>query len=356
MEQEERPGGPRPARMAARALAAALALALTVGLGGSALAAAPDPGGEQPSVLVPVGRAVGIKLFSDGVMVVGLAPEAVGTESPARACGLRVGDVITQINGEEVDSIEEVRQALQEAGDEPLTIQAIRGDRKIELTAAPAGTGESGYQLGAWIRDSMAGIGTVTWYDPATGRFAALGHGVSDVDTGLLMPLESGSIMYASVSGVKKGEQGAPGQLQGSFRVDDDLGELWANTGCGIFGTLTDQSLIQGLEPVEVASRDQVKVGPVQIWSTVDGDQPRAYQAEIVRVYPGGEDGRDLMVRITDPALLEATGGIVQGMSGSPILQDGRLVGAVTHVLIDDPTRGYGILAQRMLEQGEECM
>ena len=346
MEQEKRAGGRRRARWVARAVAAALAAALMGGMGGSAFAA--EGTGEGPAALIPVGRAVGIKLFADGVMVVGLASDGEGGgASPARACGLRTGDVITHINSEEVDSVEEVRQLLQEADGQPLTIQATRGDRQIELTATPEETA-GGYQLGAWIRDSMAGIGTVTWYDPATGRFAALGHGISDVDTGLIMPLAAGSIMYASVSGVKRGAQGAPGQLQGSFRVDDDLGVLAANTLCGIFGTLTDRSLIQGLEPVEVAARDQVKVGPATVRATVAGEEPRDYQAEIVRVYPGGENGRDLMLRITDPALLEATGGIVQGMSGSPILQDGRLVGAVTHVLIDDPTRGYGILTERM--------
>ena len=346
MEQEKRAGGRRRARWVARAVAAALAAALMGGLGGSAFAA--EGTGEGAAALIPVGRAVGIKLFADGVMVVGLASDGEGGgASPARACGLRTGDVITHINSEEVDSVEEVRQLLQEADGQPLTIQATRGDRQIELTATPEETA-GGYQLGAWIRDSMAGIGTVTWYDPATGRFAALGHGISDVDTGLIMPLASGGIMEASVTGVRKGAQGAPGQLQGAFRLDSDLGSLTANTGCGIFGTLTDRSLIQGLEPVEVAAREQVKVGPATVRATVAGEEPRDYQAEIVRVYPGGENGRDLMLRITDPALLEATGGIVQGMSGSPILQDGRLVGAVTHVLIDDPTRGYGSLTERM--------
>ena len=180
--------------------------------------------------LVPVGRAVGIKLFADGVMVVGLAQvgENGDTASPARACGLKTGDVITHINSEEVSTIEEVQEVLQASGGAKLTIRAMRGDKQIQLTATPAESEEGGYQLGAWIRDSMAGIGTVTWYDPSTGCFGALGHGINDVDTSLLMPLQSGSIMYASVAGVQKGEQGKPGELHGAFEVTRDMGELIA--------------------------------------------------------------------------------------------------------------------------------
>ena len=352
MEQENQTSGSRRPRAAARILAALLAVALVSGLSGPVSAA--EAGETESRTLIPVGRAVGIKLFADGVMVVGLAQgNAAGEDTPARACGLRTGDVITHINSEEVTSIEEVQQMLQETGGQEMTIRAVRGDKQIQLTAVPAETEQGTYQLGAWIRDSMAGIGTVTWYDPATGCFAALGHGISDVDTGILMPLESGSIMYATVSGGKKGIQGTPGQLQGTFQVNNDLGTLVANTGCGIYGQLTDETMLQGLEPMEVASRSEVKVGPAVILSNIAGDQVEEYQVEIVRVYPDGEDSRDLMLQVTDPRLLETTGGIVQGMSGSPILQDGRLVGAVTHVLVNDPTKGYGILAQRMLEQAE---
>ncbi len=317
----------------------------------SALSAASVTG--EGKTLIPVGRAVGIKLFADGVMVVGLAQDGEAGDGvcPARACGLQAGDVITHINSEEVSSIEQVRQALQESEGGELVISAMRGEKQLQLTAEASQGADGTYQLGAWIRDSMAGIGTVTWYDPATGCFGALGHGITDVDTTLLMPMESGGIMYASVSGVQKGEQGAPGQLRGAFEVTRDMGELTANTGRGIYGTLTDLSLVEGLEPMEVAVRSQVKVGDATILANVSGETVEEYAVKIVRVYPDSEDSRELMLQVTDPRLLEATGGIVQGMSGSPILQDGRIVGAVTHVLINDPTRGYGILAETMLEQ-----
>ena len=314
-------------------------------------------GGE--TMVVPLGRAVGIKLFSDGVIVVGMSDVETGngTANPARDCGLQEGDIITHINSEEVDTIEEVREVLQDLEGEPMSIRALRGEKQVQMTAQAVQCAADGsYKLGAWIRDSMAGIGTMTFYEPATGRFGALGHGVSDTDTALLMPLEEGSILYAEVADVQKGESGAPGQLRGSFQTDRDLGRLWANTDCGIFGILDDPSMAEGLEAVPVADRDEVTTGEAVILSNVDGDEVRAYTIQITKIFPEREDdARDFMIQVTDPALLEATGGIVQGQSGSPILQNGKLVGAVTHVLVGDPASGYAVSAQRMLEQAEQC-
>lgn len=303
--------------------------------------------------VIPLGRAVGIKLFTDGVMVVGLSEieTAGGSCSPAAECGLREGDIITHINDTEVDSIEQVRQALQELAGEKMSIRAIRGGKRFQTTAAGAQSSADGvWRLGAWIRDSMAGIGTMTFYDPASGVFGALGHGINDVDTAQLMPLQSGSIMYAEVTDVKKGACGDPGELHGAFHVTEDLGELYANTNSGIFGLLSDETLAGDAQPVEVASRKEVKVGEAEILSNIAGNAVEKYTVEITRVFPAGNgDSRNLMLKVTDPRLLEATGGIVQGMSGSPILQNGKLVGAVTHVLVNDPTQGYGILAENML-------
>lgn len=303
----------------------------------------------QEKVVIPMGRAVGIKLFSDGVLVVGTSE--IEGQNPARSCGLREGDIITHINSEEVDSIEEVRTLLQTIGGQPMSIRATRGEKQVQLTAQAVQCAADGtYKLGAWIRDSMAGIGTLTYYDPDTGAFGALGHGINDVDTSLLMPLESGSLMYAEVTDVKKGVAGEPGELHGQFQVQKDLGPLSANTTSGIFGTLTEKSMTQGLTPVPVAARKEVKTGKATILSNISGDQVEEYEVEIVRLYPNSEtDTRDMMIRVTDPRLLEATGGIVQGMSGSPILQNGKLIGAVTHVLVSDPTQGYAILAEDMM-------
>ncbi|MGN0985976.1 MAG: SpoIVB peptidase S55 domain-containing protein, partial [Candidatus Enterenecus sp.] len=219
------------------------------------------------ATVIPVGRAVGIKLFSDGVVVVGTSEvvTAQGKVNPAKECGLKEGDVITHINSVEVDTIEEVTALLQELEGEQMSIRATRDDRQVRLTAQAVFCPADGtYKLGAWIRDSMAGIGTVTFYEPDTGAFGALGHGISDVDTALLMPLESGSILPASVSGVQRGETGAPGQLRGTFDTSVTLGELKSNTGSGVFGTLADTDWFQG-QAVETAERNEVKAGDATI-------------------------------------------------------------------------------------------
>ena len=310
--------------------------------------------GNAQRQLIPMGRAVGIKLFSDGVMVVGLAevPSSDGASTPAKDCGLRQGDIITHINDTQVDTIEQVRDVLQDLEGDKMSIRAMRGEKQVQFTAQAVACSDGSYRLGAWIRDSMAGIGTMSFYDPDTGLFGALGHGINDVDPALLMPLESGSIMYASVSDVKKGEAGQPGELHGAFQVSQDMGDLLANTPGGIFGTLTDQSLVDGLEPMPVATRKEIKVGSATILSNIAGNTVEEYTVEITKVFPSGShDTRDLMIKVTDPRLLEATGGIVQGMSGSPILQNGKLIGAVTHVLGNAPTSGYGILAEHMLAE-----
>ena len=338
-----------------RARAAAASASVEVSRPEAVAAAAVSQVGEQ---VIPLGRAVGIKLFSDGVLVVGLSsldtPE--GPASPGRTSGLKAGDVITHMDGSEVDTIEEVQDHLAQHPGEKVTLQVQRGEESVQLSAQAVKTTGGNYQLGVWLRDSMAGIGTLTFYDPASGVFAALGHGINDVDTAKLMPLETGSIMGAVVSDVKKGEAGAPGELHGDFDLTADLGTLYANTEQGIFGYLEDGDLPHTLEPVEVASREEIQVGRATILSNIAGEAVEEYEVEITHIYPESEgESRDLMLQVTDERLLEATGGIVQGMSGSPILQNGKLIGAVTHVLVNDPTRGYGILAEHMLETAESA-
>lgn len=349
--------GPGRSALLRGALAAGLLLGLLGQGGPGALAAEATAMGsrEGPRMVVPVGRAVGIKLFSDGVMVVGFSqiPAAEGNVVPARSCGLREGDVITHINAAEVDTIEEVQEQLAQIGGEEMSIRAVRDGKTLQVTAQAVKCSTDGsYKLGAWLRDSMAGIGTVTYWDPETGEFGALGHGVNDIDTALLLPMESGGVLSASVTDVKKGVRGEPGELHGKFDLSADIGSLWANTGHGVFGRLNKDALEPG-EALAVADREQVETGKALIYSNVSGDEVRAYQVEITKLFPHADDGRDMMVKVTDPALLEATGGIVQGMSGSPIIQNGRLIGAVTHVLVGDPTQGYGILAENMLKEAQ---
>ena len=307
---------------------------------------------SMPKTLIPIGHTVGIKLFSDGILVVGLSEleTAQGQAAPAKDCGLKVGDLILQADGTEIQSTEHFQSLVQEEAGKPVMLQVKRGSQLLELEADCV-QGEDGvWRLGAWIRDSLAGIGTMTFYDPATNVFGTLGHGINDVDTALLMPLEAGAIMDSTVKAVKKGAAGDPGELKGSFNLTEDRGELYANTDCGVFGTM-DPCSLTAHAAVPVAQPGEVEVGPATILSNIQGDAVEEFAIEIVKICSRTADTQNFIVEVTDQRLLDATGGIVQGMSGSPILQNGKLVGAVTHVMVDNPARGYGIYITNMLEQ-----
>nr|WP_325239298.1 SpoIVB peptidase S55 domain-containing protein [uncultured Oscillibacter sp.] len=308
-----------PSRFARRALGAGAALALAFFL----CAGAMPVKAAEARMLVPVGHTVGIKLFSRGVVVVKLTEGG----TPARECGLRTGDVIVKCGGDAVTSTEQFQSLLQKSGGSAADLQIDRDGGQMTLSVEPSQNDQGVYCIGAWVRDSMAGIGTMTYYDPATGAFGALGHGVTDTDTALLMPFSNGSILPSTVKAVKKGEAGSAGELRGDFDLTRDLGPLYANTGSGIFGKLDSAPEAGTALPTGTALP-----GPATVLANVRGDEVREYDIEILKVASGSSGGRDLVLSVTDPALLETTGGIVQGMSGSPILQNGRLVGAVTHV------------------------
>ena len=330
------------------AACAALVFALSALLVPVGAVSAPDPGGET-QLLVPVGKAIGVKLFAEGVLVVGLS-ENEGAISPAKKGGMKAGDLILTMNDVTIGSTEHLQSLLAENGEREAAFGVRRGGRLVKLAVCPKKGQDGVCRLGAWIRDSMAGIGTVTFYDPQTGVFAALGHGITDVDTGKLMPLSRGSVMAASVKAVKRGVSGSPGELRGDFDLTRDLGSLYANTECGIFGVLPEENRPEAVgEAIPVARRTEVRTGKAVILANCRGNEVCAYEIEIEKLYGGSAPTRNLLLRVTDPALIALTGGIVQGMSGSPIVQDGKLVGAVTHVLLDDPQRGYGILAENML-------
>ena len=251
-----------------------------------------------------------------------------------------------------LDAGDVIRTVSTEIGEreDAAALTVKRGSRTIELSAEPEKDEDGEYRLGAWVRDSMAGIGTMTFFDPQSGTFGALGHGVTDVDTGQLLPLDHGSIMDASVKAVKKGERASPGELKGDFDLTRDSGTLYANTECGIFGKLSaeDAAKITGAA-LPIAKKDEIKTGRATILATVSGNETREYDIEIEKIYSPSGSTRNLLLRVTDEELLAQTGGVVQGMSGSAILQDGKIIGAVTHVLLDDPSRGYGIFIENML-------
>ncbi len=303
--------------------------------------------------LIPMGNAVGINIYSEGVMVVGV-PEILAdgqSESPARTAGLNAGDIITKIGTQKISSGEDIKKAIAGLDGSQITVTVIRGSTELELTITPHMTKEGQCELGLWMRDGVAGIGTLTFYDPKTGTFGALGHSVNDIETGIRIPMRTGTVSRSVVTDVAQGKAGLPGQLHGTFADDSILGTLSINTQAGIFGTMDENDLMKGKKALPVADDSEIKTGPAIILSNVSGTEVKEYEVEIIRVYTGDEAiGRSMMLRITDTDLIAQTGGIVQGMSGSPIVQDGKLIGAVTHVLVNDPTRGYGISIGNMLE------
>ena len=322
-------------------------------------AAMPVMAAEYPKEVIPGGHTVGLHLMADGLIVIGFSPvqTAEAAVSPGQSSGLRIGDRIAAVNAQPVETTAQLQLAVNAAQEDAVTLEILRDSQRLQLSVSPAVSSQSGERkLGLLLRDSMSGIGTVTFYDPASGLFGALGHGVNDVDTGALLPISRGEVFSSVVTDARVGQPGQPGELHGEFKMDSGGGVVTRNTNKGIFGILRDTALLGEAvpPPVPVAAPGEVRTGEVTILSNVSGTEIRAYTAEIVRLYGKAENCRNFMLEITDPELLKATGGIVQGMSGSPVLQDGKLVGAVTHVLISDPARGYGIFIETMLEEGWE--
>ncbi len=301
--------------------------------------------------LVPCGEAFGLKMLTSGVMVVAFNNVA-GRDisgSPAQAAGLCVGDVITCIDGVAVHSSRDVATIVRQSQGASMTVELVRDADPMSLTITPVQDEAGVNQLGLWVRDSSAGIGTMTYYNPTDRTFAGLGHGVCDVDTGEILPLGSGEVVEVSITGAVKGKDGSPGELLGEFRTSVVKGTLLYNTKTGIYGKLYEAPNSRSAIPI--AFRQEIQPGPAQILTTIDGTAPQLYEVEIEQVNTGDDSSlRNMIIRITDETLLEATGGIVQGMSGSPILQNGYLVGAVTHVFVNNPTRGYGIFIENMLD------
>ena len=291
-------------------------------------------------MLIPVGRVVGLELQNNTVTVADFEEG-----STAQAAGIEIGDRLISMDDHPIQSAQDVRNALDRSqGSLRITIQ--RGTQLHTIRVEPAITA-NGPKLGIYLRQGVTGIGTVTYYDPDTQTFAALGHGVND-PSGELLQLTTGSVYSARVASVRKGKSGEPGQLVGALCSKEPLGILKKNTPQGVFGKVSIPWRSQALP---VADADDVTCGSATILSTVQGDTPREYSVEILKIYPASrQNGRNMLIRVTDPALLEITGGIVQGMSGSPIIQNGKLIGAVTHVLVGDPTTGYGIFIENMLE------
>lgn len=306
---------------------------------------------EERRTLIPCGTPFGIKMLTDGVMVTdfGAVNSNFSCISPAEAAGVKCGDIIVSVNGIEITDSLSLSEAVQQT-DNACTLEIIRGGEKIELTAVPEKSTEDGeYKLGLWTRDSCAGIGTMTFYDPENNIFGGLGHSVSDISTGMTLPLRDGEITTVTITDILKSTSGVPGELRGAFISDGKTGTVEINCEYGVFGYSGSSPVLA--DPLEVADSSEIKKGKATIYTTVNGMMPKEYEIEIEKIdYGSTSASRNMTIRITDKELLSLTGGIVQGMSGSPIIQDGRIIGAVTHVLINDSAMGYGIFIENMCD------
>lgn len=308
--------------------------------------------------VIPGGQPVGVKLTTRGVMVVGISPVTAvdGKQyNPSSDAGIETGDTILKINGIVVRDGDHVSKLVGQSEGKPLNLVLIRKGKEMEATVIPAKSkDDQQYKIGAWIRDSTAGVGTLTFYCPSTNSFGALGHPITDVDTGVILSVNSGKIVPSRIISIQPGARGRPGELRGLFiDSEDEIGSINKNTICGIYGTAS-KSITNNVysEPIPVGFQGQIEEGPAKILTTISGTEVKSYDIVIEKLtYQNKPNPKSMIIRVTDPELLQKTGGIVQGMSGSPIIQDGRLVGAVTHVFINRPDMGYGIYIEWMLQE-----
>ena len=312
------------------------------------------------TVVVPSGETIGLRLYTSGVLVVGMS-EIQGIDNnnytPYKNSGIKEGDMITKVDNETVTCTSDLITKVNESEGNTVKITYVRDGSNYDTEILPTKTSDDEYKLGLWVRDAASGVGTISFYDPNTGEFGALGHGILDVDTEELIDIARGDIVTSKIVSIVKGEKGKPGELQGSIDNGKIIGEVYKNTNFGIYGKLNNVEQIENDSDtvMEVLPRDEVKEGKATILCTLDDNKQEEYEIEIEKVYTStNRTNKNMIIRVTDPRLLEKTGGIIQGMSGSPIMQNGKFVGAVTHVMVNNPEKGYGIFADTMLKQMKE--
>ena len=303
----------------------------------------------------PGGISIGVKINNKGALVVGYSDISTHdglSESPGKIAGIELGDIIEEVNGENIETCSDLISKVKTCRNDELTVKILRGNSEI-TKKVPLIKEDNEYKIGLWVRDSTAGIGTLTFYDKDSKTFGALGHPITDGDTNVSFNIKSGTLLRSSILSIKKGERGNPGEIKGLFiNENESIGTIEKNTSSGIYGDgLTELINPNFNKAMTVAYRDEIKEGHAQIITTVEDDGAKAYDIEILKLLPQDEPGsKSMIIKIVDPVLLEKTGGIVQGMSGSPIIQNGKIIGAVTHVLINKPDVGYGIYIEWMLQ------
>jgi len=310
--------------------------------------------------IMPGGQPIGVKLNTKGVLIVALSDIDSETEkitSPATTSGIQIGDCIIEVNDKIVTSCQDVSNDINSSNGKEIKLIIDRNGQKLTKIIVPIKSSvDDKFKIGLWIRDSTAGVGTLTFYDSNTNKFGALGHPITDIDTGTILKVNTGNLTLSSIISVKKGEKGTPGELRGIF-VDEEspIGNITKNTLCGIFGVGSDKLINEKYnKPMKIALRNEINEGAAKILTTIDGGKPEAYDIVIEKLLAQDEPGpKSMIIRVTDPRLLEKTGGIVQGMSGSPIIQNNKIIGAVTHVLVNKPDTGYGIYIEWMLKDAD---
>ena len=309
------------------------------------------------TTVIPVGNIAGVKLYTNGVLVVGMS-EIEGEDQkiykPYEGTNIEEGDTIVSVNKTIINSTDDLIEQVNNSKGQDIILQYIHDEQTLECSIKPIKTGESEYKLGLWVRDSAAGVGTVTFYNPDTKGFAALGHGLLDIDTEQLINISSGEFVTANILDINKGEKGEPGKIQGTLEKQKQIGNITQNTRFGIYGIVNDIStlMINKSNEMEVALRDEIKPGKAEILCSLENGKIEKYEIEIQKIFKDNNyDNKSMKVRVTDKRLIEKTGGIIQGMSGSPIIQNGKFIGALTHVLVNEPLEGYAVFGDIMVKQ-----
>ena len=301
--------------------------------------------------VIPLGNAIGLKLYTEGVLIVGMSE--IEGKRPYEFSGIKEGDRIISIDNKKIETTEDLIETVNTSKGKEVSIKYVRENSEEVTNITPVQTKQDEYKLGLWVRDAAAGVGTASFYIPSTGMFASLGHGITDIDTGDLITISNGELVSTNIVSIQKGEKGKPGEIKGSIEGSSKIGEVYKNTSFGIFGKVSNKNSLKVTESeMEILNRDEIKKGKAQIICELEDGKKEHYDIEIQRIYTANnKDNKSMLIKITDERLLERTGGIIQGMSGSPIIQNGKFVGAVTHVLVNDPTTGYGVFADMMLKQ-----
>ena len=309
--------------------------------------------------VVPLGDLVGLKLYTKGVLVVGISEikgEDNKTYKPYEEAGIEQGDSIIKINDEKIESTEDLLECVSKTNGKTMNVTYIKGGEEVEKTITPVKTSKNTYKLGIWVRDAGAGVGTLSFYDETSNTIASLGHGIQDVDTEEMLEISSGEFVTAEIVNIKKGEENNPGRIEGTIEDSKNLGTVYSNTRFGVYGKINNKNElnIDTSKAIKVALRNEIKEGDAKIICTLEDGKKEEYNVRIQKIFKNNnENNKSMIVKVTDERLLEKTGGIIQGMSGSPIIQNGKMIGALTHVLVSDPTMGYGVFADLMLKEIE---